>query len=77
MLTPDRNQITRDYLHDLVCPGKISKKMLEARGINPPEAKARIDSLSDDELEMISQKINDLPDRRRCYRFCGSYYHGD
>ena len=60
MLTPDRNQITRDYLHDLMSR-EDAKKMLAARGINPPEAKARIDSLSDDELEMISQKINDLP----------------
>ena len=51
MLTPDRNQTTRDYI----------QKVLVARGINPQEAKARIDSLSDDELEMISQKITDLP----------------
>ena len=51
MLTPDRNQTTREYI----------QKVLVARGINPHEAKARIDSLSDDELEMISQKITDLP----------------
>ena len=51
MLTPDRNQTTRDYI----------QKVLVARGINPHEAKARIDSLSDDELEMICQKITDLP----------------
>ena len=51
MLTPDRNQNTRDYI----------QKVLVDRGINPHEAKARIDSLSDDELEMISQKITDLP----------------
>ena len=38
MLTPDRNQTTRDYI----------QKVLVARGINPHEAKARIDSLSDD-----------------------------
>ena len=60
MLTLDRNQITRDYLHDLMSR-EDAKKMLEARGITPPEAKARIDSLSDDELEMISQKIDGLP----------------
>ena len=51
MLTPDRNQTTRDNI----------QKVLVARGINPHEAKARIDSLSDDEVEMISQKIADLP----------------
>lgn len=51
MLRPDRHQNTRDYI----------QKVLVGRGINPQEAKARIDSLSDDELEMISQKIADLP----------------
>ena len=51
MLTLDRNQNTRDYI----------QKVLVDRGINPLEAKARVDSLSDDELEMISQKIADLP----------------
>ena len=51
MLTLDRNQNTRDYI----------QKVLVDRGINPHEAKARVDSLSDDELEMISQKIADLP----------------
>ena len=60
MLRPDRNQITRDYLNDLISREDI-KKVLVARGINPLEAKARIDSLSDDELALISGKIADLP----------------
>ena len=51
MLTPDRNQNTRDYI----------QKVLVDRGINPHEAKARIDSLSDDELEMISDNFAALP----------------
>ena len=60
MLTPNRNQNTRDYLHDLISREDI-QKVLVARGINPHEAIARIDSLSDDEVEMISGKITDLP----------------
>ncbi len=60
MLKPDRNQNTRDYLHDLVLREDI-QKVLEFRGINPHEAKARIDSLSDDDLEMISENFADLP----------------
>ncbi len=60
MLTSDRNQITRDYLHDLISREDI-QKLLVARGITPHEAKARIDSLSDDELELISGKMADLP----------------
>jgi len=60
LLTPDRHQNTRDYLHDLVSREDI-EKVLAARGISPLEAKARIDSLSDDELALISGKIADLP----------------
>jgi hypothetical protein len=60
LLTADRNQDTRDCLHDLITREDI-KKALVARGINPLEAKARIDSLSDDELALISGKIADLP----------------
>jgi hypothetical protein len=60
LLKADRSQNTRDYLHDLMSREDI-QKLLVARGINPHEAKARIDSLSGDELEMISGKIADLP----------------
>jgi hypothetical protein len=60
LLTADRSQDTRDCLHGLITREDI-KKALVARGINPLEAKARIDSLSDDELELISGKIADLP----------------
>jgi len=60
MLKPDRIQNTHGYLNDLISREDI-QKVLVARGINPPEAKARIDSLSDDELEMISENFADLP----------------
>ena len=60
MLAPDRHQNTRDYLHDLMSRNNI-QKILVARGIGPHEAKARIDCLSDEDLEMISKKILDLP----------------
>ena len=60
MLMPDHRQSSRDYLHDLIAREDI-QKILVARGINPLEAKARIDSLSDDELEIISEKIHDFP----------------
>ena len=60
MLTPDRNQETRDYLNDLISREKV-RRALVARGINPHEAKARIDSLSDAEIEQISEIIADLP----------------
>jgi len=60
LLKPDRHQNTRDYLQNLMSRQDV-QRMLEARGINPHEAKARIDSLSDDELEMISENFAGLP----------------
>jgi hypothetical protein len=60
MLTASRDPNIRNYLHDLLFREYI-QKVLVARGIDPYEARARIDSLSDDELEMILGKIQDLP----------------
>lgn len=60
VLRADRNQETRDYLNDLISREKV-RKTLVARGVNPHEAKARIDSLSDAEVEQISEIIADLP----------------
>ena len=60
MLKPDRIQNTRGYLNDLISREDI-QNVLVARGINPHEAKARIDSLSDDEIEMISENFANLP----------------
>jgi len=60
LLKADRSQNTRDYLHDLISREDI-QKLLVARGINPHEAEARINSLSDDEIEMLSGILADLP----------------
>jgi len=60
LLKADRSQNTRDYLHDLISREDI-QKLLVVRGINPHEAEARIKSLSDDEIEMLSGILADLP----------------
>ena len=60
LLAPANQSDTRDFLLDLVAREDI-QKVLESRGITPHEARARIDSLSDDELEKISKNIADLP----------------
>ena len=60
LLKSDRNQETRDYLHYLISRQDIQDALV-ARGIDPHEAKARIDSLTDDEIEMISDTIANLP----------------
>jgi hypothetical protein len=60
MLEPDRIQNTRGYLNDLMSREDIQNELV-ARGINPHEAKARIDSLSDDEIEIIFDDFAYLP----------------
>ena len=60
LLKADRSQNTRDYLHDLISRDDIQKLLVD-RGINPHEAEARINSLSDDEIEMLSGILADLP----------------
>ena len=60
LLTPDRHQNRRDFLLDLISHKEI-QKVLTARGISPDEARARIDSLSDDELDNMLKNITDLP----------------
>ena len=60
VLTPTRNPDTRAVLRGLMARADI-QQVLVARGIDPHEAIARVDSLSDDELEMISEFIADQP----------------
>jgi len=60
VLNPVRDPDTRAVLQDLMSREDI-QKILIARGIDPREAKTRIDSLSDDELEMIFKNIADQP----------------
>ena len=60
VLTPVRSPDTRAVLQELMSREDI-QKILMARGIDPREAKARIDSLSDAELGKIFKDIADLP----------------
>ena len=50
----------RDHLKTLISRNDI-KKSLISRGIDPDEAKARVDSLSDSEAIVASDRINQLP----------------
>jgi hypothetical protein len=60
VLTPARNPDTRAVLRGLMARADV-QQVLVARGIDPREAIARIDSLSDDELEIFSEFIADKP----------------
>ena len=60
LLETDRNKGTRAYLQQLISREKIQNALV-ARGINPNEAQARINSLSEDEIERFAAKIDALP----------------
>ena len=56
----DRNQSPRDYLNNLLAR-EDSQAALISQGIDPQEAQARIDSLSDAEVNEIVNKLDQLP----------------
>ena len=60
LLISDRNQETRSYLQQMMSRKQIQEALV-ARGIDLPEAQIRIDSLTDSEIELIFNKIRDLP----------------
>ena len=60
LLISDRNQKTRSYLQQMMSRKDI-REALVACGIDLQEAQTRIDSLTDREIELIFNKINDLP----------------
>ncbi len=53
-------QDARDHLKTLISKNDI-KKSLISQGIDPMEAKARVDSLSDSEVIEVADKIEQLP----------------
>jgi hypothetical protein len=50
----------REYLHQLLARKDLQDAII-AQGIDPIEARARIDSLSDDEVIRIADQIDQLP----------------
>ena len=60
LLISDRNQKTRSYLQQMMFRKDI-REALVACGIELQEAQTRIDSLTDLEIELIFNNLNDLP----------------
>jgi hypothetical protein len=60
IINVDRGQNSRDYLNSLLAREDIQAALV-SQGINPQEAQARIDSLSDDEVNNIANKLDQLP----------------
>jgi len=56
----NHRDLLRDRINKLIERSEIQKYIV-ARGISPEKAKARIDSLSDEEIENISSKMDQLP----------------
>lgn len=55
-----KGQEARDFLNELISREDI-QNYLPNRGIDPLEAKARIDSLSDSEAVMMAEQLEQLP----------------
>ena len=56
----NKAQKARDHLQSLISREDI-RKSLVSQGINPDEAKARVDSLSDIEAITVANQIEQLP----------------
>jgi hypothetical protein len=56
----DRSQSSRDYLNNLLTREDIQAALI-FQGVDPQEAKARIDSFSDAEVNDIVNKLDQLP----------------
>jgi hypothetical protein len=56
----DRGQSPRDYLNNLLAREDIQAALV-SQGIDPQEAQARIDGLSDAEVNGIVNKLDQLP----------------
>ena len=60
IINVDRGQSPRDYLNNLLARKDIQAALV-SQGIDPQEAQARIDSLSDAEVNDIVNKLDKLP----------------
>ena len=60
ILKQKQQDLTRDRLHMLLDRSEV-RKQLETWGVNPEEAKARIDSLTDKEVAEIAARLDQLP----------------
>jgi hypothetical protein len=56
----DRVLQTRAYLNEFIARQDV-QTLLNAQGIDPAEAKARVNSLTDDEVIKIADRIEQLP----------------
>ncbi|OEU68304.1 MAG: hypothetical protein BBJ57_06155 [Desulfobacterales bacterium PC51MH44] len=60
ILKQNQHNLARERLHIFLNRSEVHKQ-LKAWGVNPEEAKARVDSLTDQEIAEIAARIDQLP----------------
>jgi hypothetical protein len=60
VVAPNANEQTRLRLHVLLARSDV-KAQLEAWGVDPQEAQAQVDTLTPQELEELSQRMDEMP----------------
>jgi Family of unknown function (DUF6627) len=60
IVEPEKALNARAYLEDVISRADV-QQYLAAQGVNPLEAKARLDSLSDAEVVQLADQIEQLP----------------
>ncbi len=60
LLQAQNPQEKRDYLRQLIAHEEIREALI-ARGIDPLEAQLRIQSLTDGEIQLLADKLDDYP----------------
>jgi len=60
ILKQSKHNLAREHINMFLDRSEVHKKLV-ALGVNPEEAKARVNSLSDQEIEKIAARIDQLP----------------
>ena len=60
VIDADRAQSAREYLNGFLAREDVRSALI-SQGINPQEAKNRIDSLTDEEAQLVADQLEQLP----------------
>ena len=59
LLRTDSVKESRDHLSELMAREEVRNALI-ARGVDPQEAQLRLQSLTDEEIQLLAEKLNDL-----------------
>lgn len=60
LVTAKQIDVKREQVRDWLARDEV-RDLLVSRGVNPEQAKARVNSMTDQEVVMVSNKIDELP----------------